>query len=117
MAESPTRRREWSLDAAREILVDVRENTARAVADVDERIAKREATGPGTAARDAIDAEIRDIVSRWARAMEALGLLVKGPWLVDFDCGKGLYCWRWPEEKLEYFHGYEEGFAGRVRIQ
>ena len=49
--------------------------------------------------------------------MEALGLEVKGPWLVDFDCGSGLYCWRWPEVKLEYFHGYDEGFAGRVRIQ
>ena len=27
------------------------------------------------------------------------------------------YCWQWPEEHLEYFHGYEEGFEGRTRIQ
>ena len=27
------------------------------------------------------------------------------------------YCWKWPEEELAYFHGYEEGFGGRVRIQ
>jgi hypothetical protein len=36
---------------------------------------------------------------------------------VDFDTGSGFYCWRWPEERLEFFHGYEEGFDGRVRIQ
>jgi hypothetical protein len=49
--------------------------------------------------------------------MEALGLEVKGLWLVDFDNGSGYYCWRWPEEDLAYFHGYDEGFDGRVRIQ
>ena len=63
------------------------------------------------------DARIRDVVSRWIRAMEALGVEVKGPWLVDFDNGQGYYCWRWPEERLEHYHGYEEGFAGRIRIQ
>jgi hypothetical protein len=49
--------------------------------------------------------------------MEALGLEIKGLWLVDFDNGSGYYCWRWPEPALEYFHGYEAGFAGRARIQ
>jgi hypothetical protein len=49
--------------------------------------------------------------------MEALGLEVKGLWLVDFDNGSGCYCWQWPEEELAFFHGYEEGFAGRTRIQ
>jgi len=49
--------------------------------------------------------------------MEALGLEVKGLWLVDFDNGSGYFCWTWPEEGLEYFHGYEEGFEGRTRIQ
>ena len=33
------------------------------------------------------------------------------------DNGRGYYCWCWPEEQLEYFHGYDEGYAGRVRIQ
>jgi hypothetical protein len=49
--------------------------------------------------------------------MEALGLEVKGLWLVDFDNGSGYFCWKWPEEKLEFFHGYDEGFQGRTRIQ
>ncbi len=49
--------------------------------------------------------------------MEALGVEVKGLWLVDFDNGSGYYCWRWPERELAFFHGYDEGFAGRTRIQ
>jgi hypothetical protein len=64
-----------------------------------------------------IEQEIARAVSGWIRAMEALGVQVKGAWLVDFDSGDGCYCWRWPEERLDYFHGYDEGFAGRVRIQ
>jgi hypothetical protein len=57
------------------------------------------------------------VLAGWAHDLEILGLEVKGPWLVDFDSGAGYYCWKWPEESLEFFHGYEEGFAGRVRIQ
>ena len=52
-----------------------------------------------------------------AREMEALGLEVKGLWLVDFDSGGGFYCWRWPEPALAHFHTYDEGFDGRTPIQ
>jgi hypothetical protein len=56
------------------------------------------------------------VIERWTREMEALGAEVKGLWLIDFDSGAGYYCWRWPEPDF-FFHGYEEGFAGRVPIQ
>ena len=46
-----------------------------------------------------------------------LGVSVKGLWLVDFDTGAGHYCWRWPEERLEWYHGHDEGYDDRVRIQ
>ena len=36
--------------------------------------------------------------------------------LVDWDAGDGYFCWRYPEPALAHFHGYEEGFAGRVPI-
>ena len=52
-----------------------------------------------------------------AREMEVLGADVKGLWLVDFDSGAGYYCWQWPEQELAFFHTYDEGFAGRTRIQ
>jgi len=105
------------LEGARELMPDVRERTARAVAEADEILDRREALAGDAPEREALDQELRAVVERWAREMDALGLDVKGPWLVDFDTGGGYYCWRWPEEELAYFHGYDEGFAGRTRIQ
>ena len=66
---------------------------------------------------EAGSAEIEAVVSDWARQVIELGLEVKGAWLADFDNGSGYYCWRYPEEDLLYFHSYEEGFSGRMRIQ
>jgi len=57
------------------------------------------------------------IVQEWAEDVMSLGIDVKGLWLVDFDNGSGYYCWKYPEESLQYFHGYEDGFQGRVRLQ
>jgi hypothetical protein len=56
------------------------------------------------------------IVADWAESVMALGIEVKGLWLVDFDSGSGYYCWKHPEPALEYFHGYDEGFSGRVKL-
>jgi len=63
------------------------------------------------------DAEAQElVVMEWAESILGLGVEVKGLWLVDFDNGGGYYCWRYPEPALEYFHGYEEGFGGRVKL-
>jgi hypothetical protein len=61
--------------------------------------------------------EQQRVVQRWAESVMGLGIDVKGVWLVDFDCGSGYYCWQHPEESLQYFHGYEDGFRGRVKLQ
>jgi hypothetical protein len=58
----------------------------------------------------------QQIVEDWAESVMELGIEVKGLWLVDFDSGGGYYCWKHPEPALEYFHGYDEGFAGRVKL-
>jgi hypothetical protein len=60
---------------------------------------------------------LEEIVAGWARALAERGVEVKGLWLVDFDNGSGYYCWKYPEDGLHYFHGYEDGFRGRMRIQ
>jgi hypothetical protein len=110
--------RSWSLATAREMIAEVRRLTAVAVEAVDALEARRtKVAADDAAARTALEQELAHAVANWVRAMEALGVEVKGRWLVDFDNGRGYYCWCWPEETLEYFHGYDDGFAGRVRIQ
>jgi len=112
-----TPKRRWTLETARAMLPEVRERTAKAVQQVEPLLAEREDCAQGSPERRALDGRIQKIISGWVRGMEALGLEVKALWLVDFDNGSGYYCWHWPEEELGYFHGYEEGFAGRTRIQ
>ncbi len=97
----------FSLGEARQLLPQIRERTGDAV----DRY-----TRLGQGGRSA-EQERETILSDWAREMMALGVEIKGPWLVDFDSGAGYYCWKYPERALEYFHGYEEGFAGRLPLQ
>jgi hypothetical protein len=101
-------KRTFTFDEARKLLPAVRERTRRA-------IGKIEALEGGGAEPEGPEAT--GVFVAWVREMEELGIEVKGPWLVDFDSGDGYWCWRWPEEALDYYHGYEQGFAGRVRIQ
>lgn len=54
--------------------------------------------------------------------LESQGCVLKGVknGLVDFLSlreGKDIYlCWKSPEQRIEYWHGIQEGFAGRRRI-
>ena len=108
--------RRWILESARAMLPDIRERTARAVGEVERFDAERAGLHAGDALVE-VEGRIQGEISRWAREMEALGVEVKGVWLIDFDTGSGYFCWKWPERDVEWFHGYEEGFGGRVRIQ
>jgi hypothetical protein len=109
--------RAWTLETARALLPEVRRRTEAAVKAADPLFEERALHEDGSAQRVDVERRLQATVERWAREMEALGLEVKGLWLVDFDSGGGYFCWQWPEEALEYFHGYEDGFAGRTRIQ
>lgn len=60
-----------------------------------------------------VERQYEAIVKRWVGKMERLGLVVKGLWLLDFDTGDGYLCWRFPELRINHYHGYHEGFAGR----
>jgi len=97
-------RRIFTLAEARSLLPRVQELTAGAVT--------RYAQLSGD-----LEDERRAVVEEWAAELAELGLEIKGLWLVDFDSGAGYYCWKYPEPALDHFHGYEEGFAGRLALQ
>ncbi|PYV15950.1 MAG: DUF2203 domain-containing protein [Acidobacteria bacterium] len=71
--------------------------------------------GQKRAERDRLVAEIRDAVER----VHETGCLVKDldMGLVDFPSlrsGEEIYlCWKLGEEKIQYWHGLTEGYAGR----
>jgi hypothetical protein len=95
----------FSYEDAAALLPEVQRLTAAAVDDVE------------ALANDASREEAQRIVAGWAESIMQLGIEVKGLWLIDFDNGSGYYCWQYPEESLQYFHGYDDGFGGRVKLQ
>ena len=74
-------------------------------------------------------AEVQDLIRRRATALarvleqvQALGVIVKDldSGLVDFPSvreGEGvLLCWQLGEDEVAFWHGYEDGYAGRRPI-
>ena len=117
MAKRPAART-FSLREAQGLLPAVRERTRLAVEEIHTLSLSDDDEEPDAPeASETVREETTRILTEWARDVESMGAEVKGPWLVDFDCGGGYYCWSWPEDSLDFFHGYKEGFAGRVRLQ
>lgn len=113
MAEHPvSSAKVFSFDEARALLPEVRQLTEEAVARI-EALSGADDASPGSE----VGARRDQIVETWATALIGKGLEVKGLWLVDFDNGSGYYCWRYPEPQLQFYHSYEDGFRGRMRIQ
>jgi hypothetical protein len=113
MTERPhDQKRTFSYAEAVALLPEVRSLTRRAHDEVREAgISPDGELGPE------VQQALSVIVRRWAEQVTALGVEVKGLWLVDFDNGSGYYCWRHPEAGLGYYHSYEDGIRGRMRIQ
>jgi hypothetical protein len=110
VSETQTEKRRFTYAEAKALLPRVRQLTEEA----HERVERLLATAnENTHTRE----QAQSIVNAWATEMGSLGLDIKGLWLVDFDNGSGYYCWKHPEGSLDYYHTYEEGFGGRVRIQ
>jgi len=115
MAEDPSpQTRVFSYHEACELLPEVQRMTEEAYRQVSTLVETLPAAGDE---RERIQAQVDAIVRGWLESVTGLGIEVKGLWLVDFDNGSGYYCWRYPEPALQYYHSYEEGFRGRVRIQ
>src|SRR3954454_6513948 len=110
MATGAGAKKTFTYDEAAAMIPEVRRRTEEAVREV-EALQAGESAGPEGHAR------AEEAVRRWMESMRELGIEVKGLWLIDFDNGSGYYCWQHPEPSLQYYHGYDEGFGGRMRIQ
>lgn len=109
----PSEKRTFSYEEAVALLPEIRRLTEEASREFEAVCAP----APGASGRDAAQAKLDQVVTDWARSMMERGLEVKGLWLVDFDNGSGYYCWHYPEPALQYYHSYEGGYRGRMRIQ
>jgi len=106
----------FTLAEAEQLLGTVYAVTDEAVQEaeqISEDLDRLSSQDPARAARlQALETVVHD----WTARMEALGIVVKGLWLVDFDNGEGYYCWKYPEPAIRHYHGYDEGVAGRMKI-
>jgi hypothetical protein len=106
----------FTLKQARELLPQIKHLTADAVRRAESLASQLQGLAEDDPVHVQLSSALSDVVSAWADELRTLGLEVKGLWLVDFDNGEGYYCWCYPEEAISHYHGYDEGFAGRIRI-
>lgn len=64
-----------------------------------------------------LEEQVNKHIELWQTKVEKLGLRPKGLWLCDFDNGEGYFCWKYPESRITFYHGYNEGFSGRKALK
>jgi hypothetical protein len=107
----------FSLQDARDLLPEVKHVTADAVRRAEALASQLQGLADDDPEHVTLSAALSEVLSGWAEQMRLLGLEAKGLWLVDFDNGEGYYCWSYPEPAITHYHGYEDGFSGRMTIQ
>jgi hypothetical protein len=109
------RRRVFSLDEAHDLFPLVRRITKTAQEEI-RFLWERFHHLKDTDRKTECEAQIQSHFKGWQEKIGKLGCEAKGMWLVDFDSGDGYYCWNYPEPAIAYFHGYQDGFRGRVPL-
>jgi hypothetical protein len=107
----------FSLSEARALLPRVKHLTADAVRRTEQLAAELHGMGEDQPEHAELSQALHAVVKGWADELQTLGAEPKGLWLVDFDNGEGYYCWCYPEDGIMHYHGYTDGFAGRMTIQ
>lgn len=113
------RKRVFSVSEAKSILplvYKITEAASREVANLIEKLESARSTSDQLLA-DGLDQEINRAIDRWQSKVEKLGATPKGMWIADFDSGDGYFCWKFPEREIRFWHGYQDGYLGRVLIE
>lgn len=112
----PKESRNFTLQEAKKALPQVKQITEKYAVEV-EKLQKARATAESPEEDSRLAQSIDRALATWMEKIMVMGGVPKGLWLVDFDSGNGYFCWLRGENDIVFFHGYEEGFAGRVPLQ
>jgi hypothetical protein len=116
MTRPKHRQRFFTYEEALDSFPQVRDLTAAAVRQIESIVNRVQSLEEMENRKSEIEQAYDRVVQAWAIEVQRLGCEVKGLWLVDWDTGDGYYCWKYPEATLFHYHGYDDGFAGRVAI-
>lgn len=105
------------LGTANRLIPLIRRYTEEAVNESESVGAELSQFSPADPQYKKLSDEYDRIVMRWVERIHRLGALAKGLWLVDFDTGDGYLCWVYPEDRVEFFHGYDQGFKHRRKLE
>jgi len=115
---SINRRGVFSLEQVRQILPIIRRITEEISEKVDNHITEIEAT-PNSQKKviATLEEQINELIHLWNEKIKKLGAIPKGLWLVDFDFGRGYYCWKYPETDVVHWHTRDEGYSNRRPLE
>ena len=112
------RKNTFTLQEARQLLPIIYRFTEDASREVRLHINRIEAfSDKASPAVQKLEEDINGIIERWQDKVSKLGAAPKGLWMADFDNGSGFYCWKYPETEINHWHGYQDGFSGRIVIE
>lgn len=109
------RKRYFNLEDAMELLPIVRRITQEAYGEV-KQLTTQLSYIKDKPRKELVERAIQKKFQHWQAKIGKLGCEAKGMWLVDFDSGEGYYCWHYPEPTIRFYHGYFDGYRGRVKI-
>lgn len=107
----------FTLEQARQLLPIVKKITEKyrlRVDNVMEKLERVEITD--FVLIDLLEAQVNEYLTEWNKKITRLGGIPEGLWRVGFDCGDGMYCWKYPESDIFFWHAYTESDHGRVLV-
>lgn len=112
------RKRVFTVTSANELLPLIRKITSEYASSVQILIQRfEELKRLGRPGAEALEEQINGLVNEWQSKMDRLGIRTKGLWIADFDSGDGFLCWKYPEERVGFWHAYQDGFKGRIPVE
>ncbi len=106
----------FTLSEARDTLQLVKPITAQSHQELEEIKSRLHRLLPSDPRITSVEREYETVVRKWISKMNRLGLVARGLWLLDFDCGDGYFCWKYPELTINHYHSYNGGFVERRPI-